>query len=112
MLVLPAELTHAQAPACVRMLADALRTEPGPQAVADATELRVFDSSALAVLSTIAVLLLIVGGLNWALVGLFNFDLVAALLGNMSVASRIVYVLVGIGAIYSLILLPRFTRLS
>ncbi len=69
-------------------------------------------SSGLAVLSTIAVLLLIVGGLNWALVGLFNFDLVAALLGNMSVASRVVYVLVGLGALYSLVLLPRFTRLS
>jgi phospholipid transport system transporter-binding protein len=50
MLVLPAELTHAQAPACVRMLAEALRAEPGPLAVADAGELSAFDSSALAVL--------------------------------------------------------------
>ena len=50
MLVLPAELTHAQAPACARMLAQALRSEPGPQAVADASALRHFDSSALAVL--------------------------------------------------------------
>jgi phospholipid transport system transporter-binding protein len=49
-LVLPAELTHAQAPACVRMLAQALRSEPGQQAVADASALRHFDSSALAVL--------------------------------------------------------------
>jgi phospholipid transport system transporter-binding protein len=50
MLVLPAELTHAQAPACCRMLAQALRTEAGTQAVADASSLREFDSSALAVL--------------------------------------------------------------
>lgn len=50
MLVLPAELTHAQATACARMLAQALRSEPGPQAVADASALRGFDSSALAVL--------------------------------------------------------------
>ena len=50
MLVLPSELTHAQAPACSRMLAQALRSEPGPQAVADASALRSFDSSALAVL--------------------------------------------------------------
>ena len=50
MLVLPAELTHAQATACCRMLAQALRTEPGAQAVADASALRRFDSSALAVL--------------------------------------------------------------
>ena len=50
MLVLPSELTHAQAPACSRMLAQALRSEPGAQAVADASALRNFDSSALAVL--------------------------------------------------------------
>lgn len=50
MLVLPAELTHAQAPACSRMLAQALRSDPSPEAVADASSLRRFDSSALAVL--------------------------------------------------------------
>jgi phospholipid transport system transporter-binding protein len=50
MLVLPAELTHAGAAACCRMLAQALRSEPGQQAVADASALRQFDSSALAVL--------------------------------------------------------------
>ena len=50
MLVLPAELTHAQAAACGRMLAQALRSEAGQQAVCDASALRQFDSSALAVL--------------------------------------------------------------
>ena len=50
MLVLPAELTHAQATACCRMLAQALRSEPGKLAVADASALLHFDSSALAVL--------------------------------------------------------------
>ena len=50
MLVLPAELTHAQATACCRMLAQALRSAPGREAVADASALRHFDSSALAVL--------------------------------------------------------------
>jgi phospholipid transport system transporter-binding protein len=49
-LVLPAELTHAEATACGRMLAQALRSDPGGQAVADASALRHFDSSALAVL--------------------------------------------------------------
>ena len=49
MLVLPAQLTHAQAPACARMLAQALRAEP-QQVVADASALEDFDSSALAVL--------------------------------------------------------------
>lgn len=50
MLVLPAELTHAEATACVRMLAQALRSDAAPQAVVDASTLRRFDSSALAVL--------------------------------------------------------------
>jgi phospholipid transport system transporter-binding protein len=49
-LVLPAHLTHAEAGACVRMLAQALRSDHGPQAVADASALQRFDSSALAVL--------------------------------------------------------------
>ena len=50
MLVLPAELTHDEATACARMLAQALRSENGPQVVADASSLQHFDSSALAVL--------------------------------------------------------------
>lgn len=50
MLVLPAELTHGTATACCRMLAQALRSDPGAQAVADASSLQRFDSSALAVL--------------------------------------------------------------
>jgi uncharacterized membrane protein YuzA (DUF378 family) len=47
--------------------------------------------------------LLIVGGLNWGLVGLFEFDLVAALFGPMSALSRIVYILVGLSALWQLI---------
>ena len=50
MLVLPAELTHAHAAACARMLVQAVRVEGGPQVVADAAPLLRFDSSALAVL--------------------------------------------------------------
>jgi len=51
-------------------------------------------------LKIIAILLVIVGGLNWGLVGLFNFDLVAAIFGAMSSLSKIVYDLVGLAAIY------------
>lgn len=47
--------------------------------------------------------LLVVGGLNWGLVGLFGFDLVAGLFGEMSGPSRLVYTLVGIGAVYQAI---------
>ena len=57
-------------------------------------------------LNVIALALLIVGGLNWLLVGLFSFDLVAALFGGeagpRSTLSRIVYVIVGIAALYGL----------
>lgn len=57
----------------------------------------------------IALVLLVIGGLNWALVGLFNVDLVASLLGPLSTPSRIVYVLVGLAAVYALTLFPRLT---
>jgi uncharacterized membrane protein YuzA (DUF378 family) len=55
----------------------------------------------------IAMVLLIVGGLNWGLVGLFQFDLVAALFGEMTIASRIVYALVGLSALYGIYLAAR-----
>jgi uncharacterized membrane protein YuzA (DUF378 family) len=54
-------------------------------------------------LNVLTQVLLIVGGLNWLLVGAFDFDLVAALFGEMSPLSRIVYVLVGLSAIYQII---------
>jgi uncharacterized membrane protein YuzA (DUF378 family) len=50
-----------------------------------------------------ALVLLVIGGLNWLLVGLFNFDLVAAIFGEMTAVSRAVYVLVGVAAIWTLI---------
>jgi len=61
-------------------------------------------------LQWIALILLIVGGLNWGLVGLFDFDLVAAIFGMMSGLSRIVYILVGLSAIYTLGTLGRLTK--
>ena len=56
-------------------------------------------------LNGLAAILTIVGGLNWGLVGLFKFDLVAAVFGGMqfgevNMASRIVYTLVGLSALY------------
>lgn len=48
----------------------------------------------------VALVLVIVGGLNWGLVGAFHFDLVAALFGDMSMLSRAIYILVGLSAIY------------
>jgi uncharacterized membrane protein YuzA (DUF378 family) len=54
----------------------------------------------LSTLDWIALILVIVGGLNWGLVGVLKFDLVAAIFGQMGVISRIVYTLVGLSAIY------------
>jgi uncharacterized membrane protein YuzA (DUF378 family) len=51
------------------------------------------------IINGIALILLVVGGLNWGLVGIFNFDLVAAIFGVMSLISRVIYALVGVSAI-------------
>jgi len=50
----------------------------------------------------ITLLLVIVGGLNWGFVGLFGFDLVAAIFGSGSALSRLVYVLVGVSAAWQI----------
>lgn len=44
--------------------------------------------------------LVIIGALNWLLIGVFRFDLVAFLFGNMTLLSRIVYILVGLSGLY------------
>lgn len=61
-------------------------------------------------LEWIALILLIIGGLNWALVGLLNFDLVATMFGDMSAISRIVYTLVGASAVYVAIISPKLNK--
>lgn len=58
----------------------------------------------------IAIVLVVVGALNWGLVGLFSFDLVAALFGDMSMLSRIVYSLVGLAAIYVAVMCPKWCK--
>ncbi|MFZ4648930.1 MAG: DUF378 domain-containing protein [Patescibacteria group bacterium] len=58
----------------------------------------------------IALLLVIIGGLNWGLVGIFNFDLVAAIFGNMATLSRIVYALVGLSAVWLIFEFSKMTK--
>lgn len=53
--------------------------------------------------NTVALLLIIIGGLNWGLVGLFDYNLVDGLFGEGSALARIIYVLVGIAAVYMLV---------
>ena len=54
--------------------------------------------------------LLIVGGLNLGLVGLFDFNLVSAIFGEMTVLTRIVYIMVGLSALYDLVMLKAITQ--
>jgi len=59
-------------------------------------------------LDRLSLILVIIGALNWLLVGLFQFDLVAALFGGQSaVISRIIYTLVGLAGLWSISLLFR-----
>ena len=59
---------------------------------------------------TIALVLLAIGGLNWGLVGIAGIDAVAWIFGPMSVAARVVYLVVGLAAVYCLVKLPRWSR--
>jgi len=52
------------------------------------------------VLDWIALVLVIIGGLNWLLVGLLELDVVETLLGSIPILQKIVYILVGLAAIY------------
>lgn len=64
-------------------------------------------------LDRFALILVIIGALNWLSVGLFQFDVVAALFGGMSsVISRIIYSLVGVCGLYSISLLFRSSSAS
>ena len=69
-------------------------------------------TSVFGFLGLVSLALLIAGGLNWALVGLLDLDLVAALFGSHSTAARVVYVLIGAAGIFSLAMLPRMSRLQ
>jgi uncharacterized protein len=53
-------------------------------------------------LDWVALVLMIIGGLNWGLIGLFNVDLVAGIFGEMSPLSRAIYTAVGLAALYSI----------
>ena len=60
-------------------------------------------------LDKLALLLTIVGAINWGAIGLFSLDLVALIFGNMSLLSRIIYSLVGAGGLWCITLLFRDT---
>lgn len=57
------------------------------------------------IIDKIALVLIIIGAINWGLIGIFKFDLVATLFGEMSILSRLVYTLVGISGLWGIKLL-------
>lgn len=53
-------------------------------------------------LDYIALILVVIGAVNWGLIGFFNFDLVKMIFGEMTLISRIIYALVGVSGLYAL----------
>ena len=60
-------------------------------------------------LDKLALLLTIIGAVNWGSIGLFSLDLVAMIFGNMSLLSRIIYSLVGVSGLWCITMLFRDT---
>ena len=59
-----------------------------------------------------ALVLTAIGGINWGLIGFFKFDLVSWLFGSMSLLTRIIYAIVGLGGLYLLSLYGRIRDFS
>ena len=57
------------------------------------------------IIDKIALALIVIGAINWGLIGFFNFNLVSAIFGEMSMLSRIIYALVGISGLWGIKLL-------
>jgi uncharacterized membrane protein YuzA (DUF378 family) len=66
----------------------------------------------LSILDWTTLAIVIAGGINWGLEGIFNFNVIGAILGDMSIASRFIYALIGICTLYIAIISPAFMRAS
>ena len=55
-------------------------------------------------LDVVCLILIIIGAVNWGLIGFFSLDIISVIFGNMCMISRIIYAVVGIAGIYSLVL--------
>ena len=64
----------------------------------------------LGILDKLALIILVIGGLNWGLVGIFNLDLVEVIFGDMTVIARVIYAVVGLSAIYVLLLTGKLRK--
>lgn len=61
-------------------------------------------------LDKVSLILVVIGALDWGLVGLFNFDIISALFGSAMVIARIIYILVGVAGIDMLLLIIRIKQ--
>ncbi len=61
-------------------------------------------------LDWISLVLLIIGGLNWGILGVFEFNVVAAIFGSLTIATRVIYILVGLSALYLIAVIPSLGR--
>jgi uncharacterized protein len=61
-------------------------------------------------LDLVATILVVIGGINWGLIGLFDYNLVAAIFGSGSAISRLIYILVGAAALYMMYAFSRRTH--
>jgi len=64
----------------------------------------------LTALDWIAIVLVIIGGLNWGLVGAINLDLVDTILGSVPVLAKIVYIIVGLAAVYLAVIAKNLSK--
>ena len=67
-------------------------------------------SQSMKIVDLASAIILALGGLNWGLIGFFDFNLVEALFGTMSMTSRIVYCLVGLSALYEILMYRSIQR--
>ena len=58
----------------------------------------------------VVLILVVVGGINWGLVGLLNLNLVEAILGSQTLLTRLVYILVGLAAVYMAVMASKMQR--
>ena len=61
-------------------------------------------------LDLIALVLVIIGAVNWGLVGLFNFNLISVIFGDMSMVPQYIYTLVACSGLYLFIMLGKFSK--
>lgn len=64
----------------------------------------------LGLLDWLALILLVIGGLNWGLVGIFDFNLVTKIFGDMSTIARVIYAVVGLSGIYVFLLIGKLRK--